>query len=50
MPTTSPSSEIRQNILECIGNTPIVRLNKIPVEEGIQCEIGKLKKLVALFS
>ena len=36
---------IHQNILECIGNTPIVRLNKIPVEEGIQCEIGKLERV-----
>lgn len=31
---------IYQNILECIGNTPTVRLNKISVEEGISCEIG----------
>lgn len=37
------SGSIHQTILECIGNTPIVRLNKIPVDEGIQCEIGKLK-------
>ena len=30
-----------KNILECIGNTPMVSLNKIPKEEGISCEIGK---------
>jgi hypothetical protein len=24
-----------------IGNTPLVRLNKIPKDEGIKCEIGK---------
>jgi hypothetical protein len=23
-----------------IGNTPVVRLNKIPKAEGIKCEIG----------
>jgi len=40
---------IHQNILECIGNTPIVRLNKIPVEEGIQCEIGKLKRFYVFY-
>lgn len=33
---------ICKNVLECIGNTPMVRLNKIPKEEGISCEIGKL--------
>lgn len=31
--------KISNNILECIGNTPIVRLNKIPKSEGVECEI-----------
>jgi cysteine synthase len=35
------AGNIYQNVLECIGNTPVVRLNKIPLEEGIQCEISK---------
>ncbi|VDL18431.1 unnamed protein product [Hymenolepis diminuta] len=30
---------IGSNILEFIGNTPLVRLNKIPKEEGVECEI-----------
>lgn len=34
------STGILSNILEHIGNTPLVRLNRIPVEEGIECEIG----------
>jgi hypothetical protein len=24
-----------------IGNTPVVKLNKIPKDEGVKCEIGK---------
>lgn len=31
---------ILANILEHVGKTPIVRLNKIPASEGVQCEIG----------
>jgi cystathionine beta-synthase len=31
--------KIYENILEVIGNSPMVRLNKIPESEGIQCEI-----------
>lgn len=38
----SPLQTIHENVLDCIGKTPIVKLNKIPVEEGIHCEIGKL--------
>ena len=32
--------KILPNILHAIGNTPMIRLNKIPKEEGIQCEMG----------
>jgi cystathionine beta-synthase len=32
---------IIDNILDHIGNTPMVRLNRIPQSEGIECEIGK---------
>ena len=31
------STNIKQNILECIGNTPLVKLNK--VTEGLRCEL-----------
>ncbi|OQR74793.1 cystathionine beta-synthase-like [Tropilaelaps mercedesae] len=30
---------ICSNILEAVGQTPLVRLNKIPKEEGLECEI-----------
>ena len=39
--TTSIETQIHESIIECIGKTPIVRLNKIPTEEGINCELGK---------
>jgi hypothetical protein len=32
-----------------IGNTPLVRLNKIPKDEGIKCEIGKIKEINKYF-
>jgi len=33
------SDFIYNNVLDYIGNTPMVRLNKIPEEEGLECEI-----------
>lgn len=30
---------VKQNILHAIGNTPLVRLNKIPQKEGLKCEV-----------
>lgn len=33
------SERIYNNILEVIGNTPMVRLNKIPKDYGLECEI-----------
>jgi hypothetical protein len=36
---------IYDTILDHIGNTPMVRLNKIPKEYGLECELGMLKKL-----
>lgn len=61
----SPHSEIHKvkpaiysTILDHVGNTPLVRLNKIPAEYGIKCEIlakceffnpgGSLKDRIAL--
>lgn len=31
--------EIRNSILDCVGNTPIVRLNRIGVKDGLKCEL-----------
>lgn len=31
--------QIKDTILDCIGNTPIVRLNRIPKEHNIKCEV-----------
>ena len=36
-PKTKP--QIFPNILSHVGDTPLVRLNRIPEEYGIQCEI-----------
>eukprot|EP00924_Labyrinthula_sp_SR-Ha-C_P015442 maker-scaffold_84-snap-gene-0.52-mRNA-1 protein AED:0.07 eAED:0.07 QI:227/1/1/1/0.75/0.6/5/409/355 len=30
---------VLNSILDYVGNTPLVRLNKIPIEEGVECEI-----------
>jgi cystathionine beta-synthase len=30
---------ILNNILEAIGNTPMIRLNKLPQEDGVECEV-----------
>ncbi|KAF5305720.1 hypothetical protein FQR65_LT07616 [Abscondita terminalis] len=34
-----PPKKIRPNVLHVIGNTPMVRLNRIPQAEGIKCEM-----------
>lgn len=31
--------KIKDSILDCVGNTPLVRINNITAEEGIKCEI-----------
>jgi len=31
--------KINESIFECIGNTPLVRLQRIPQSEGIECQI-----------
>jgi len=33
------SEKILNNILEAVGNTPLVRLNKIPKSLGVECEV-----------
>ena len=35
----SPRSHVLGNILEAIGDTPLVRLNKVPQSEGLRCEM-----------
>jgi hypothetical protein len=35
------TGRILENILGNIGGTPVVRINKITQQEGLQCEIGK---------
>lgn len=34
--------KIVASVLDLIGETPMLRLNRIPKEEGIECEIRKL--------
>jgi len=36
---TQTQPKILNNILEAIGNTPLVRLNKIPQSLGLECEV-----------
>lgn len=35
----TPPKNIRPNVLHVIGNTPMVKLNRIPQAEGIKCEM-----------
>ena len=30
---------IKDNVLDCVGNTPMIRLNNIPKAEGIECDL-----------
>ena len=39
----SVGSRILPSVLEHIGNTPLIRLNKIPQSMGIKCQVCKLK-------
>lgn len=36
-----PHKKIYNNVLELIGNSPLVRLNNIPKSFGIKCELCK---------
>jgi cystathionine beta-synthase len=33
------STKIKDSIVDCIGNTPMVRVNNITKAEGIKCEV-----------
>ncbi|KAF5305721.1 hypothetical protein FQR65_LT07617 [Abscondita terminalis] len=37
--TRNSEQKIYPNILHCIGNTPLIKLNKIPESMGIQCDV-----------
>ncbi|KAJ1904827.1 cystathionine beta-synthase [Tieghemiomyces parasiticus] len=34
-----PKPKIMDSILDQVGDTPLIRLNKIPAEEGLECEV-----------
>ncbi|KAH3715485.1 hypothetical protein DPMN_058196, partial [Dreissena polymorpha] len=34
-----PKPAIMSSVLDNIGNTPLIRLNRIPASEGVQCEV-----------
>lgn len=46
----SQPPKILPSILHHIGHTPMVRLNRIPKEEGIECEICKQKSLTKVIN
>ena len=33
------SAKIKDSIIDCVGNTPMVRVNNITAAEGIECEL-----------
>lgn len=33
------SAKIKDSIIDCVGNTPMVRINNITAAEGIECEV-----------
>ena len=33
------TKKIKDNILDCVGNTPMIRVNNITKAEGIECEL-----------
>lgn len=39
VPDYDHSALIKNDITDCIGNTPMVRINNITAKEGIKCEI-----------
>lgn len=39
MNNINPHTQILDNISDAIGHTPLVRLNRVPKNEGVKCEI-----------
>ena len=35
----SPANGIRDSVLECIGSTPLIRVNNIIKAEGLKCDL-----------
>ena len=33
------NKKIKDSILDCVGNTPMIRINNITAREGIECEV-----------
>ena len=33
------NKKIKDSVLDCVGNTPMIRINNITKKEGIQCEV-----------
>lgn len=38
VPFTQPA-KIKTSVLECVGNTPMVRLNRVPAKHNLKCEV-----------
>lgn len=45
-----PRDKICSSILHTVGNTPLVKLNRIPVQEGLKCEMCKFIAPIKIFS
>jgi hypothetical protein len=41
--------KVLPNVLHQIGNTPMIRLNRIPKSEGVECELCKLHEMCQPF-
>lgn len=39
------TGRVLDDVLEAIGGTPLIRLNKIPQSEGVKCQVCGLKSL-----
>ncbi|CAM37836.1 cystathionine beta-synthase, partial [Leishmania braziliensis MHOM/BR/75/M2904] len=39
MTSANPHDHILSDALEAVGNTPCIRLNRVPQRHGIQCEV-----------
>lgn len=37
--TREHSAKIKDSVLDCIGNTPMIRINNITKAEGVECEV-----------
>jgi hypothetical protein len=42
-----PPNHILDNVLDAIGNTPLIRLDKIARAEGLRCNLCKIRTPVS---